>query len=132
MSVMNSGDRSEHTGTPEATLEEQVGHWAQRRLELAYHEYSSGLRYNEDDWERVDAGERLAELAEQLGTERVEAIVRSVEQRWADSVREEDWRLFSAAIVTESYEGRYPGWPSAFDFYRAPHLGAEGRPNARW
>ena len=75
------------------------------------------------DTERIDAGERVARLAELLGKERVEALVQEVERTFAEHSNE--WQDFAAYILPESYEGRYPGLSSAFDCYRKQHLSAD-------
>lgn len=116
----------------ETPAEDQVRHLAKLRLDLTVGQYTLGEVWQSDDDARIAAGEKIREYAEVLGAKRVEAIVQEVEQKFASGFGEEDWRCFAAAIIPESYEGRYPGLSCPFDQYREPFLRKKGASKVRW
>ena len=69
----------------EQALDAQGRYWTTVQLKLAYALYAIGKDYDMYDSERIDAGERVARLAELLGKERVEALVQEVERAFAES-----------------------------------------------
>jgi len=103
-------------------LEVLVRDWALRRLTLAWDECDSG-RVNADAEEAcIAAGVRLADFAACLGGARVEALVRDVEQEFSKHCAPVVWASFSARIIPDSQEGRYPCPSCPVDQYRAPFL----------
>ena len=108
-------------------LEVLVRDWALRRLTLAWDECDSG-RVNADAEEAcIAAGVRLADFAACLGGARVEALVRDVEQEFSKHCAPVVWASFSARIIPDSQEGRYPCPLCPVDQYRAPFLTDQGR-----
>ena len=101
--------------------------WALRRLTLAWDECHSG-RVNADAEEAcIAAGVRLADFAACLGGAHVEALVRDVEQEFSKRCAPVVWASFSARIIPDSQEGRYPRPLCPVDQYRAPFLTDQGR-----
>ncbi len=122
--------RFEQTEEPLSTEEQAIltTHYARVRLALAYRQYELDKVIPEQESERLDAGRHLACLAQHLGRDRVEALVREVEQTKEAQVPSAEWEVFVSAVVVESYEGRYAGYMSTLDPYRE----AYGKDNWRY
>lgn len=87
---MTMNRKNLHNGEPlppHTDLEGQARHVARLRLDLAYEQYLLGDGWDKDsvDDRRLIVEERLRGLADVLGAERVQRIIRAAEGEWADT-----------------------------------------------